>query len=122
MTNSGCQVIKFYLAALQADAIARKLQNVYDPEPLTHDFICSIIENLGAVLKYVTVCELKGDTYHAKAVLERENKSIEIDCRPSDAFAVAVRTGAPIFIAEEVLIKSGVMIDEIRKLDEVKEE
>ena len=66
-------------------------------------------------------CE-EGETYHAKTLVEREGNAIEIDCRPSDAFATAIRVDAPIFIAEEILTRSGVTVDELGKLDEGKEE
>ena len=120
--KDGERYLPMWIDGVQGDAIATGLQEVYSPKPLTHDFICSIISNLGAVLKYVVVDELTEETFHAKALLEREGKIIEIDCRPSDAFATAVRADAPIFVTEEILMKSGVTVDELGKLDEEKEE
>ncbi len=104
--KEGQRYLPMWVGAAEADAILAGLQNAPVSEPLTHDFVCSIISNLGAVLKYVNVYELRGETYHAKAFLERETKVIEIDCRPSDAFAIALRAGVPIFVAEEILGKA----------------
>lgn len=119
--KSGERYLPMWIGATEADAIVAGLQSAPVSEPLTHDFVRSIINSLGAVLKYVIVYELKGETYHAKVLVEREGNAIEIDCRPSDAFATAIRVDAPIFIAEEILIKSGVTVDELGKLDEGKE-
>ena len=93
------------------------VSKVTPPEPLTHDFICAIIDNLGAVLKHVVVHKLAGDTYQAKAILERDNKIIEIDCRLPDVIATAIRANAPIFATEEFLSKMEVVIDEKRIQD-----
>ena len=104
--KDGQRCLPMWVGAAEADAILTGLEDVTVSEPLTHDFVCSIISNLGAALKYVLVYELKRETYYAKAFLERETKVIEIDCRPSDAFAIALRAGVPIFVAEEILEKA----------------
>ncbi len=120
--KEGQRYLPMWVGAAEADAILTGLQNAPVSEPLTHDFVCSIISNLGAVLKYVNIYELRGETYYAKAFLKRESEIIEIDCRPSDAFATALRAGVPICVAEEILIKSGITLDETNKLIEGKEE
>ncbi len=81
------------------------------PRPLTHDLICSICYAVGLKVKRVIINKLKDDTYFAKLVLASHDKSYEIDCRPSDALAVAVRVDAPIFADEKVLNKAGVRLD-----------
>lgn len=80
------------------------------PRPLTHDLICSICYAVGLKVKRVIINKLKDDTYFAKLVLASRDKSYEIDCRPSDALAVAVRVDAPIFADEKVLNKAGVRL------------
>ena len=115
--KDGERYLPMWIDVAQADAIATGLQKAYSSKPLTHDFICSIISNLGAELKYVVVDELTEETFHAKAFLEREGNVIEIDCRPSDAFATALRAEAPIFVTEEILKESGITTDEINKID-----
>jgi len=115
--KGGERYLPMWVDGAQADAITTGLQKACSSRPLTHDFICSIISKLGAALKYVVVDELLQETYHAKAFLEKEGKAIEIDCRPSDAFATAIRVGAPIFVTEKILQEVGVSTDEISKID-----
>jgi hypothetical protein len=115
--KAGERYLPMWIDAAQGDAIATGLQKAHSPEMLTHDFICSIISSLGAVVKYVVVTEFAEETFSAKALLEREGRVIEIDCRPSDAFATALRAEAPIFVTEEVLEKAGLTTGEINKID-----
>ena len=115
--KGGERYLPMWVDGAQADAITTGLQEASSSKPLTHDFICSIISKLGAVLKYVVVDELTDETFYTKAILEREGNVIEIDCRPSDAFATAIRSKAPIFVTEEILKESGITADEISKID-----
>ncbi len=114
--KGGERYLPMWIGATEVDAIATGLLKASASGPLTHEFICSIISKLGATLEYVLVYKLIQETFHAKAFLEREGKVIEIDCRPSDAFATAIRVDAPIFVAEEILTKSGVTVDDLGKL------
>lgn len=114
--KDGERCLPMWIGATEANAIATARQSAYTSEILTHDFICSIIRKLGADFKYVVVHELKEETYHAKALLEREGGVIEIDCRPSDAFATAIRADTPIFVTEEVLEKAGIFTSEISNM------
>ncbi|MFC1910373.1 bifunctional nuclease family protein [Chloroflexota bacterium] len=100
--------LPIWIGVAEADAIAVKLQGVHSPRPLTHDFICTIIEALGAAVKSVVINKLQDDTFFAKVTLVTDNHEIELDCRPSDAVAVAVRVEVPIFADKEVLDKAGV--------------
>lgn len=111
--KNGERYLPMWVDAIQADAIVTGLSKVTSPEQLTHDFICSIIDTLGAVLKHVVVHKLVVDNYQARAILERDDKTIEIDCRPSDAVATAIRVNAPIFVTEEIIAKLGVTISEL---------
>ncbi len=105
-----------YLAILiggpEADAIVIKLQDRDAPRPQTHDLIKNIIENMGAQVVRITVSELVDQVYYAKIVLQRNGAELDIDSRPSDAIAVALRTGVPILVAEEVLDAAGIEPDE----------
>ena len=105
-----------YLAILiggpEADAIVIKLQDRDSPRPQTHDLIKNIIENMGAQVVRITVSELVDQVYYAKIVLQRNGAELDIDSRPSDAIAVALRTGVPILVAEEVLDAAGIEPDE----------
>lgn len=94
-----------------ADAIAVKLQEVNVPRPLTHDLLQQMVLDLGASFEYIIVSGLDHDTFFAKIVLNQNGKQIQIDSRPSDALALAVRAKVPIFADEAVLEKAGVQLD-----------
>jgi len=92
----------------EADAIAIKLQNHEVPRPLTHDLLSNTIAALGARVTQVVINDLLGDTYYARIVLDAHGRHVEVDSRPSDAIALAVRVGAPIMVEESVLEKAGI--------------
>ena len=103
--------LPIWIGPSEADAIAVKLQGVAVPRPLTHDLLNSIIDTLGAAVNSIIVSDLKNDTFFAKVVIDAEGRQLEVDSRPSDALALAVRTGVPIFADESVLDKAGIMLD-----------
>jgi bifunctional DNase/RNase len=103
--------LPIWIGPSEADAIAVKLQGVAVPRPLTHDLLNSVIDTLGAAVNSIIVSDLKNDTFFAKIILEYDKKQLEIDSRPSDALALAVRTGVPIFADESVLDKVGILLD-----------
>jgi len=104
--------LPIWIGPAEADAIAVKLQGVTVPRPLTHDLLNSVIDSLGASIDSIIVSDLKSDTFYAKIILSVNSEQIEIDSRPSDALALAVRTEAPIFAEEAVLDKAGILLDE----------
>ena len=104
--------LPIWIGANEADAIALKLQDMSVPRPLTHDLLGSVITSLGAQVNHIIVSDLSDDTFYAKIVLEYEGGQIEIDSRPSDAIALAVRANAPIYAEEAVIEKVGVQMDE----------
>lgn len=87
----------------EADAIAIKLQNAEVPRPLTHDLLCTLVATLGGRVTHIIVNDLKGETFYARIVLDVEGRHVEIDSRPSDAIALAVRASVPIYVDESVL-------------------
>ena len=103
--------LPIWIGANEADAIAIKLQGVSVPRPLTHDLLNSVVDALGASVNSIVVTDLKNDTFFAKIILNIDGKQMEIDCRPSDAIALAVRGEAPIYADEGVLDKAGIMLD-----------
>ncbi len=107
--------LPIWIGPAEADAIAVKLQDVSVPRPLTHDLLSSVIKSLGGWLTHVTVCDLQNDTFFAKLSLRLDGKTVEVDSRPSDAIALAVRAGVPIYANDEVLEKAGVILDEAGK-------
>jgi hypothetical protein len=104
--------LPIWIGPAEADAIAVKLQGVTVPRPLTHDLLSSVIDSLGAAIDSIIVSDLKSDTFYAKIILNVDGRQLEIDSRPSDALALAVRTDAPIFAEEAVLDKAGILLDE----------
>jgi bifunctional DNase/RNase len=103
--------LPIWIGPAEADAIAVKLQGVAVPRPLTHDLLNSVIDTLGAAINSIIVNDLKNDTFYAKVVLDIDGKQIEVDSRPSDALALAVRTGVPIYADDSVLEKAGILLD-----------
>lgn len=85
--------LPIWIGPAEADAIAVKLQEVEVPRPLTHDLLGSVITTLGAKVSSIVVCDLRNDTFFAKIILALNGKQMEIDSRPSDAIALAVRGG-----------------------------
>ncbi len=103
--------LPIWIGPAEADAIAVKLQDVTVARPLTHDLLRSVIDALGAKINSIIVSELKNDTFYAKIVLSVDGGQMEVDSRPSDALALAVRADVPIFAEEVVLDKAGILLD-----------
>jgi bifunctional DNase/RNase len=101
------EILPIQIDAVQAIAIAAGRSKDSLERPLTHDLMVSVLEMLGVSVTRVEVTELREGTYFALLILERTGVAFEVDARPSDALAIAVRVGAPIFVAPEVLEHSG---------------
>ena len=86
-------------------AIDRRLKGITPPRPMTHDLLDSIISGLGARIERIVVNDLRNHTFYAKIVLSLNDKTVEVDSRPSDAIALGAATGSPIFVAEHVFDK-----------------
>jgi uncharacterized protein len=100
---NGTRRLPIIIGAFEAQAIALELEGIKPPRPLTHDLMKQITENLGAIVIEVVIDELRENTFYAKILLEVSSLTNEVDARPSDAIALAVRTQAPIFVSETVL-------------------
>ncbi|MEC8911893.1 MAG: bifunctional nuclease family protein [Chloroflexota bacterium] len=103
--------LPIFIGHFEVEAIRLKLMDVEVPRPMTHDLLGSVIGNLGGSVQRIIVSELKNDTFFAKIVVDYNGNSIEIDSRPSDALALAVRTNAPIFAEDDVVEQAGVNLD-----------
>ena len=103
--------LPIWIGPAEADAIAVKLQDLSVPRPLTHDLLGTIIDALGGTIEHILVSELHNDTFFAKITIQANGESKEIDCRPSDAVALAVRAQVPIYANEEVMDKAGIHLD-----------
>ncbi len=104
--------LPIWIGPAEAEAIAVKLQGVTVLRPLTHDLLYSAIEILGATISSIIVNDLKNDTFYAKVILNIDGGQTELDSRPSDALALAVRAGVPIYVEESVLDKAGILLDQ----------
>ncbi|HEY6056839.1 MAG TPA: bifunctional nuclease family protein [Candidatus Limnocylindrales bacterium] len=100
--------LPIWIGPWEANAIAMKLQGLSPERPLTHDLFASTLDELGVSISRVVIADLADETYHARLLLEANGKSYEIDSRPSDALALAVRAGVRIFAAPAVLERAGV--------------
>ncbi|MSQ15639.1 MAG: bifunctional nuclease family protein [Dehalococcoidia bacterium] len=107
--------LPIWIGPAEAEAIAVQLQEVPVVRPLTHDLLRSMINQLGGVVRYIVVSDLSNDTFYAKILIELEGKTIEVDSRPSDALALAVRVSVPIYAEEMVLEKAGISLDGLGK-------
>jgi uncharacterized protein len=105
--TNGTRRLPIIIGAFEAQAIAIELENIKPPRPLTHDLVKSIIESMSASISEVIISELKEGTFYAKIILDTLTGTIEIDSRPSDAIAIGVRFGAPLYVDEDVLREAG---------------
>jgi len=91
------------IGLFEATSIDRRVKGMQAPRPLTHDLITSAIELLGGEVQDIVISDLKDHTYFAKLRIRHEGELLEVDCRPSDAIAVAVTAKVPIYVSEDVL-------------------
>ena len=112
LDDKGKRVLPIWVGPSEGHAIANALRDFRWPRPQTHDLMSSMLSATGAEVDEVRVEELREDTFHAVIVIRAKGKAVEVDARPSDAFALAVRTGCPIYVAEEVMEQGGRHIPE----------
>jgi uncharacterized protein len=130
-TADGNKFLPIWIGHPEAAAILMKLQGASTPRPMTHDLLADVLEQLDAEVLRITVTELRENTFYASITVQQNGSEIEIDSRPSDAIAIAVRSDAPIFAAERVIEESAIefegeevneeeIVDEFKKfLDDV---
>ena len=116
------KALPIWIGSAEASSIIRKIENLSVTRPMTHDLIISIIEKTGYKLSKVEINDVEKETYYATIFLEdSEGKEIEIDSRPSDAIAVAIRIDAPIFVTANVLSNGSVSTDSAKDAEEAEE-
>ncbi len=101
--------LPIWIGPFEADAITIGLQNVQMTRPLTHDLLRAVIDHMNASVSHIKVNNLRNDTFYAEIVVEQNGRTLTIDSRPSDAIALAVRVNVPIYVAEEVMDKAGIV-------------
>jgi len=109
--ENGARALPIVIGEFEAQAIAMALEHIKPPRPITHDLTTNILHILGVTLESILVTELKDNTYYAIIRLSRDSEIIEIDSRPSDAIALAVRAGAEIFVHEAVMDQAAYIPD-----------
>jgi len=103
--------LPIWIGPWEASAIAMKLQGLSAERPLTHDLFIAALDRLGVRIDRVVISELAEETYHARLILERDGEEFELDARPSDSVALAVRSAVRILVAEEVLEQAALGVD-----------
>jgi hypothetical protein len=121
-TEEGNKFLPIWIGHPEAAAILMKLQGQETPRPMTHDLFVDLVGQVGAQCESVTVTELKDNTFYAQINLLVNGETVEIDSRPSDALALAVRTDAPIYAADDVIEESAIEFEhEVEDTEEVVE-
>lgn len=114
--------LPIWIGPFEANAIALKLKDVYSHRPMTHDLIRNILKLFDSEVMKIEVMDLRDNTYYANIHLKAKGKELTIDSRPSDAIAVALGAGAPIFVTEDVLSKAKTIeLDKAMEEDQLKE-
>jgi bifunctional DNase/RNase len=104
--------LPIWIGPFEAEAIAMAIQGHEPQRPMTHDLLKSLIGELGGHISHIFVSDMQDSTFYARIVIEQQGRTIEIDARPSDAVALAVRTEVPIYVETHVLDQAGVFFDE----------
>ncbi|GIX43302.1 MAG: hypothetical protein KatS3mg129_3035 [Leptospiraceae bacterium] len=104
------EAVPIFIGPLEAYSISNELQGIKNPRPNTHDLMINILNQLGARILRVIINDLVGNIFYATIVLQYEDRILEIDARPSDSVALAIRTGCPIFMHKKVFRESAVII------------
>ena len=102
----GDQAVPIWIGLLEATSIASALRDIKFDRPMTHDLFKNFIDNLEMVVSKVEVCDLKDNTFYARIYFVSKDKSFDMDARPSDAIAIALRFGAPIYVDDKIFDKS----------------
>lgn len=103
MDEAGGRYLPIQIGRAEASAIVLKLMRADTPRPLTHDLICSIVNTLGGRISKVLISHAVARTYYARIIIDAAGRHLEVDSRPSDAIAIALRAEVPIFVSEHLL-------------------
>jgi bifunctional DNase/RNase len=101
--HAGPRVLPIWVGVFEANAIALQIEKVQTPRPMTHDLLKTVIADLDGLVERIVVCELKDNTFYATIHIRTPRAKLTVDARPSDAIALALRTGSRIFVEEAVI-------------------
>ena len=107
-TEDSERFLPIWIGPFEAQAIAVKLHDLWLPRPMTHDLMSSVIADLGARVERIVVTDIADGTFYARVLLVADGKSVEVDSRPSDAIALALRVNAPIYVENSVLDEASI--------------
>ena len=99
--------VPIWIGLIESSAIATELEHIQLTRPMTHDLVKNLLGELGAEVLHVEIADLKDNTYYAHLVVKQASRVIELDARPSDAIAIALRVGCPIYVADHVIDRAG---------------
>ncbi|MBU4312693.1 MAG: bifunctional nuclease family protein [Candidatus Omnitrophica bacterium] len=103
--KDGNRVMPIVIGIMEVTAIKMRISGLTPPRPMTHDLFCNTISQIGAKIDRIVITKLEQNTFFAKLVVQIDSKLAEVDARPSDSIALAIRAKAPIFVEEELLNK-----------------
>lgn len=112
------RIMTIHIGGAEASAIHSALEGIEPPRPLTHDLLVDVIESVAASLESVTITELRDETYYAEMLLRTATGEVSVSSRPSDAIAVALRAGQPIYVADEVIDEVGSELPEAESAED----
>ena len=101
--------LPIWIGQCEAEAIAIQMRSIEVARPLTHDLLKNVIASLGGTVARIVVNDLRNDVFHASVVVDIDGRTLEIDARPSDALALAVRVNVPIYVDEKVMAEAGIV-------------
>ncbi len=110
--QGGSRHLPIWIGGSEATAIATALEGITPPRPLTHDLMRSVIDAVGALATKVVITEMRDSVFYADISFDISGREVHVSSRPSDAIALAVRTGTPVFAISEVLDEAGVVFEE----------
>ncbi len=114
----GDKTLPIIIGEYEAQSIALGLENIAPPRPITHDLLLSMLDSLAAQIERVIISDLRNNTYYAIIQVRRKSKLYEIDARPSDAIALAVRQSIQIFVEDDVMNKGSYSAEELQDIEE----
>lgn len=117
--QDGARYLPIWIGANEATAIATAMEGVQPPRPLTHDLMRSVIDAIGALAVRVVITEMRDSVFYADLTLDVGGREVKVSSRPSDAIALAVRTGTPVLVAPGVLDEAGVHFEDDDEEEEV---
>lgn len=115
------RALPIWIGSAEASAIVRKIEHLSVARPMTHDLFISFVKQTGYTLEKVEIDDVEKDTYFATIILTKDDEIIEIDARPSDAIAIAIRVDAPIYVSANVLATGAVSTDPAKDEEEAQE-